>query len=208
MDDHVSSSLPPISVGVLSRTQLVLASASKRRRELLAQIGVRFELMPVDSIERQHAGESSRDYVQRAALEKAQAGWRASKSVYPVLGADTAIELNGRTFGKPADKTHAMAMLNALSGREHRVYSGVAVVAAERYAQRVSCTRVVFRSISSDEIQRYWASGEPLGKAGAYAIQGRAAVFVADLRGSYSGVVGLPLFETAQLLREFGVQAL
>jgi septum formation protein len=197
-----------MALGLSLRPQLILASASARRRELLNQIGVRFETLPVDISEAWRAGELPQVYVQRIALEKARGGWDRSGRDLPVLGADTIIELNGEVVGKPADRAQALAILEALSGREHRVYSGVAIIASVRCAQRASCTRVCFRNISLEERRAYWASGEPLGKAGGYAIQGKGAVFVKELHGSYSGVVGLPLFETAELLREFGIPML
>jgi septum formation protein len=187
------------------RPQLLLASSSPRRRELLAQIGVSFQVLPINVDEARHEGEAAQAYVQRLALEKAQAGWGRASGDLPVLGADTVIELDGTILGKPVDKTEALAMLEALSGRSHFMYTGVAMVARERHAQRLSCTRVQFRDINAREREAYWASGEPLGKAAAYAIQGRAAVFVKALHGSCSGVIGLPLFETAILLSEFGI---
>lgn len=192
----------------LQRPQLILASASQRRRDLLTQIDISFEALSVDIDETRRVGESPRAYVQRLALAKARAVWRLRRDDLPVLGADTIVELDGTLLGKPTDETRALAMLEKLSGREHCVYSGVAIVAQDRHAQRVSCTQVWFRKTSAAERRVYVASGEPLGKAGAYAIQGRAAVFVKELRGSYSGVVGLPLFETAELLRDFEIRVL
>lgn len=191
-----------------SGPQLILASASPRRCELLAQIGVSFRVLSVNVDEVPRPGEPPRDYVQRLALQKARTACEASADHLPVLGADTTVALEGALLGKPRDQAEALAMLARLSGREHRVYSGAAMVTRERHAQRVSCTRVSFRTLSLDERRAYVASGEPLDKAGAYAIQGRAAVFVAALHGSYSGVVGLPLFETAELLKEFGIRVL
>ncbi len=190
------------------RLQLLLASVSPRRRALLAQIGVSFEVTPVAMDETRHPGESPQAYVQRLALAKARAGWDRSARSIPVLGADTAVELDRNILGKPADKTQALAMLEALSGREHNVYTGVALVTRGHCGQYLSHTRVIFRDLSAREREAYWDGGEPLGKAGAYAIQGRAAVFVRELHGSYSGVVGLPLFETAQLLGDFGIRVL
>jgi septum formation protein len=181
-----------------------------RRPDLLAHIGIRCVLRPVDVSGAQHAGESPQGDVQRLALEKAQAGWRPSKHSLPVLSADTMVQLNGRMFGKPADEAPGLPILKALSGREHRAFPGVAIGAADRQRRCVSCTRVRFRNIGSDrnmgshEFHRYWASGEPLSKAGAYAIQGRAAISVADSRGSYSGTVGLPLFKASRAgVRQF-----
>jgi septum formation protein len=187
--------------------QLLLASASPRRRELLAQLGLGFDVVSVQVDETQYAGESPQDYVSRLALTKARAGWRARGDLH-VLGADTAVELDGSTLGKPADKAAAMAMLEALGGREHRVFTGVALVADGYQGQCSSCTAVRLRHISPQEREAYWRTGEPVDKAGAYAIQGKGAVFVEDLRGSYSGVVGLPLFETAQLLGKCGIRVL
>jgi len=143
---------------------------------LLRQIGIEFDVLPVDIDETRRAGESVQDYVLRLALDKAQAGVCAARPGLPVLGADTAVCLDGATLGKPADKREALAMLAALSGRDHLVYTGVAMSAAGRHAQRLSGTRVRFREISVAEREAYWMTGEPRGKAGAYAIQGQAAV--------------------------------
>jgi septum formation protein len=152
------------------------------------------------------AGESPEVFVVRLALEKARAGHEAlSAGVVNVLGADTVVVLDGEVMGKPADEGEARAMLAQLSGRSHRVLTGVALVDGEREATRLSVNNVVMRDIAREEMRRYWASGEPQDKAGAYAIQGRGAVFVTHLDGNYSGVMGLPLFETADLLDEFGL---
>ena len=207
-----------------------LASKSPRRRLLLDQIGIDYAVVdaPVDEIRR--AGEPPVEFVERMAREKARAGLAAlgSARVAPVLAADTAVVLGDRVLGKPRDAEHAMEMLDALSGRMHHVISAVAIVGrsaggptatgervrppvigtADRDSPRImtSSTRVWFRAISHRERRAYCASGEPMDKAGAYAIQGRAATFVARLDGSYSGVMGLPLFETASLLREAGIE--
>jgi len=142
--------------------------------------------------------------VVRLALEKARAGWHTlDAGVVNVLGADTVVVVDGEVMGKPADEGEARAMLDRLSGRSHRVLTGVALVDGEREATRLSVNNVSLREISRDEMRRYWASGEPVDKAGAYAIQGRGAVFVTHLDGNYSGVMGLPLFETADLLDDF-----
>lgn len=187
---------------------LVLASASPRRSELLAQIGVRFVRQAVDIDETPRADEPAGDYVRRVALEKARAARREfGDDEVLVLGADTAVVVDGRPLGKPADLAHARDMLRRLSGRRHRVLSAVALV-GEREAVRVSDSAVWFRSLSDAEIEAYWRTGEPRDKAGGYAIQGLGAVFVERLEGSYSGVMGLPLYETAQLLEEFGIQVL
>ncbi|MBS7689636.1 septum formation inhibitor Maf [Pseudomonas lalucatii] len=186
---------------------LYLASGSPRRRELLAQIGVPFHshVVPVD--ERSRPDESAEAYVERLAREKAQA---ALASLQPasdavVLGADTAVVLDGRILGKPADRAEAQATLAALSGREHQVLTAVALASRARLASRVVSSRVAFRALDAAEIEAYWASGEPWDKAGSYGIQGLAAVFVRQLQGSYSAVVGLPLCETAELLAEFAI---
>jgi len=186
-----------------------LASLSPRRQELLQQIGVHYEVLPVDVDETPAAGESAEDYAQRLALAKAGAGWSslADRKHLPVLGADTVIIANGALMGKPRDRQQAIAMLQALSGRTHEVLTAVALV-AERSLVRLSSSRVTFRTLSLSECKAYWKTGEPADKAGAYAIQGQGAVFIARLEGSYSGVMGLPLFETAELLQESGVRIL
>jgi len=181
-----------------------LASRSPRRRELLDQIGVSWATVDQDVDETLGAGESPEVFVVRLALEKARAGWHTlDAGVVNVLGADTVVVVDGEVMGKPADEGEARAMLDRLSGRIHRVLTGVALVDGEREATRLSVNNVSLREISRDEMRRYWASGEPVDKAGAYAIQGRGAVFVTHLDGNYSGVMGLPLFETADLLDDF-----
>lgn len=186
---------------------IILASASPRRRELLTQIGVSYKVLPVDIDESPRPGEAPADFVRRLALEKARAG-QAVHDGPPVLGADTCVVVDGRILGKPRDYAQAQAMLSALSGRVHQVLSAVALVQGERRAQALSQSRVGMRVIAEAEIEAYWASGEPADKAGAYAIQGLGAVFVNALEGSYSGVMGLPVFETAGLLKEFGVDVM
>lgn len=190
-------------------TTLYLASASPRRRELLAQAGVAFEVIGGITVdESPQPAEPASALVQRLALSKARAGLaqlaarRGGPPAARVLGADTEVVLDGRVFGKPLDEADCVAMLGALSGRTHEVLSGVALVSAAREQVVVSTSRVSFRRISPAEARAYWATGEPGDKAGGYAIQGRAAAFVERLEGSYSGVVGLPLFETLALLRE------
>jgi septum formation protein len=187
-----------------------LASASPRRRELLAQIGVRHAVHPVSVDETPLADEGAGDYVQRLAAAKALEGL-ASLDVRPspvVLGADTAVVLDGEIMGKPADVAEATAMLERLEARRHQVYSAVAGAAGGPVRMALSVSAVTFRKIEPAEIRAYVASGEPLDKAGAYGIQGLGAVFVSRLEGSYSGVMGLPLFETAALLGEFGIHSL
>ncbi|MFM1886619.1 MAG: hypothetical protein RL026_1776 [Pseudomonadota bacterium] len=184
---------------------LLLASASPRRRELLAQIGVAHEVRPTDVDESPRPGEVAEALVQRLACAKAEAGLAAAGD-RPVLGADTIVVLGGRVLGKPRDRAEGLAMLQALSGRRHRVLSAVALACRGWPTQcRLSVSEVSFRAITTAEAEAYWASGEPVDKAGGYAIQGRAAVFIEDLHGSYSGVMGLPLFETAELLAGVGL---
>lgn len=185
---------------------LFLASASPRRRELLTQIGVPFSLLSIAIDETPRAAESPDAYVQRLAREKALAGLaHLDEPAACVLGADTTVVLDGRILGKPADQAEALAMLQALSGREHQVLTAVALAREGDCVVRLVASRVQFRTITADEAERYWASGEPRDKAGGYAIQGLGAVFVSGLQGSYSGVVGLPLCETAQLLDAFAI---
>lgn len=194
---------------------LYLASLSPRRQELLAQLGLCYELIAQAVPEQRRADESPEAYVRRLALEKAQAGLAAlaGRVPRPVLGADTTVVVDDAVLGKPADEAEAKAMLMRLSGRSHRVLSAVAVVGRDdlgqdRQAVWVSESRVTFRDISAAQCHDYWRSGEPVDKAGAYAIQGLGALFVARLEGSYSGVMGLPLFETGELLRLFGIDVL
>ncbi len=178
---------------------LRLASASPRRRELLTQIGVPHVVAPADVDESLVAGESARDYVLRLARAKAQAAWDAASSL-PVLGADTTVVLDGAIFGKPRGCEEADSMLRALSGRTHEVLTAVALASRAGVAQALSVSQVRLRPTTIEERARYWDSGEPRDKAGGYAIQGLGAVFIEALSGSYSGVMGLPLFETARLL--------
>ncbi|MDX1692131.1 MAG: nucleoside triphosphate pyrophosphatase [Ketobacteraceae bacterium] len=189
--------------------KVYLASGSPRRRELLAQIGVPCEVYPVDLDESELFGESPEDYVRRLAIGKAAAGWdltqEAGKPPLPVIGSDTSVVLDGQTLGKPEDKTHALSMLQSLSGTEHTVMSAVAMQFEGRVECQLSCTAVYFRPLPAELIERYWATGEPADKAGAYGIQGFGAAFVERIEGSYSGVVGLPLMETISLLERFGV---
>ena len=186
---------------------LHLASASPRRRELLAQIGVPFVTLIASIDETALPGEPAERYVERLAREKALAGLAALSDPADavVLGADTAVVLDGRILGKPADRAECLATLVALSGREHQVLTAVALASAQRIESRVVSSRVRFRPLRAGEAEAYWATGEPCDKAGSYGIQGLAAVFVSQLEGSYSAVVGLPLCETAQLLGEFGI---
>lgn len=196
--------------------RIYLASQSPRRRELLKQIGVAFDVLPLravpgrlDVVEVPQAGEPAAGFAQRMAREKAACGWRAVDARrllrFPVLGADTVVELDGAILGKPADRSEAEAMLTRLSGSVHYVHTAVAVQHEARLALRLSTSTVRFARLDAAAIARYLESGEYLGKAGAYGIQGRAGAFVEHLDGSYSGVMGLPLYDTAELLRDFGL---
>ena len=185
--------------------KLILASQSPRRRELLLQLGINHQALHVDVDEAVQPDESAADYVTRLAAEKAWAGWHSQPENGPcaVLAADTAVVVDGQILGKPRDKDDGVAMLALLSGRTHEVYTGVALVDGELHTA-LSRSRVSFRSIAPNEVQAYWLSGEPVDKAGGYAIQGLGALFISRLEGSYSGVMGLPLFETADLLQRIG----
>ncbi|MGD9596884.1 MAG: nucleoside triphosphate pyrophosphatase [Steroidobacteraceae bacterium] len=190
---------------------LCLASASPRRRELLSQIGVPHLVLAADVDEARRDGEAPVRYAARVALAKAGVAWRAraARRLLPVLAADTTVALGEEVLGKPATLEEGVGMLLALAGRTHEVVTALALVSGEAAApvvrERVVRSEVRFRAISRAEAERYWHTGEPRDKAGGYAIQGLAAVFVAALSGSYSGVMGLPLFETAALLAEAGV---
>ncbi|NNG12409.1 MAG: septum formation inhibitor Maf [Halobacteria archaeon] len=192
-----------------SSADLFLASSSPRRRQLLAQLGIRFSLLPIEIDEAQQPGEAAADYVCRLALDKARAGWASlgDSPLRPVLGADTAVIVDGEIMGKPRDRNHGLEMLQRLSGRSHQVLSAVALVGRNE-AVRLSSSSVTFRTLNAADCEAYWATGEPRDKAGGYAIQGLAAIFITRLDGSYSGVMGLPLYETAELLQEFAINVL
>lgn len=183
---------------------LFLASQSPRRRELLTQIGVPYKVVRVDVPEQRRSDEAAADYVQRLAQTKAEAGYAVvNKAV--VLGADTIVVLDDLVLEKPATEDEAVAMLLSLSGRSHWVYSAVCLCSGTRLETALSKTEVLFREISEAEAHRYWLTSEPQDKAGSYAIQGLGAIFVLSLKGSYSGVVGLPLEVTYPLLKAFNV---
>ncbi|MBC9907698.1 Maf family protein [Achromobacter xylosoxidans] len=194
--------------------RLYLASASPRRRELLTQVGLAHEVLlvpaPPGEDEPQHPGESAANYVQRTARDKALRGrdWMLSQDLpqLPLLAADTTVILAGAVLGKPADRDDAMRILRALSGSTHEVHTAVAVWTGNQLLEAVSITEVRMRELTDEEIGRYCDSGEPYGKAGAYGIQGLAGTFISHIAGSYTGVMGLPLFETANLLRAAGIQ--
>ncbi len=202
----------------LSDRKIYLASRSPRRRELLRQIGVGHEVLLMREDARRGAevdetpmaGEAPRDYALRVAIAKAQAGLqvvarRATGMIKPVLAADTTIALDNTIIGKPADAADAKRILNALSGRSHVVISAVAVAFADQLETRISESIVSMAALSDAQIQRYIDSGESMDKAGAYAVQGRAAAFITRIEGSYSGIMGLPLAETVELLAVFHI---
>lgn len=193
----------------MNQAVIYLASASPRRAELLRQIGVDFSTVIADLDETPRERERPEEYVLRVAREKAEyAGERLLPPGCAVLAADTAVVLEDEIFGKPADRDDALSMLARLSGREHRVLTAVSLHARGSDWSALSESRVQFRGITPQEALAYWESGEPADKAGGYAIQGLGAVFVQHLQGSYSGVMGLPLFETARLLQEAGLGGL
>jgi septum formation protein len=200
--------------------KIYLASKSPRRRELLRQIGVEFELLMLretsargpDVTEAVHAGETAESYVVRVTREKAQVAtqtmaWRRLP-VRPVLAADTTVAIDGNILGKPADAAQAMAMLRLLSGRTHQVLTSVALQRDGEIWQTTQISEVTFAPLTDEAIQTYCTLPEPYDKAGAYAIQGHAARFIRHIAGSYSGIMGLPLFETAQLLQQAGIRTL
>ncbi|WP_422101721.1 Maf family protein [Vreelandella sp.] len=182
---------------------LCLASASPRRQALLASIGVPVSVLPSDIDETPLEGESPHSYVERLAVAKAQAAM--GKTALPVLGSDTAVVIDDTILGKPNDQQHAADMLHRLSGRTHQVLTAVAVSGPRGILSCCVTTNVTMRELSAEEIACYWLTGEPADKAGGYAIQGLAAIFIEHIQGSHSAVVGLPLFETTHLLRQQGV---
>ena len=192
----------------MQSVQLILASASPRRRELLKQIGIRYQVQTADIDESPLPDEDPLALVQRLAQEKAYAVWVKSDKTLPVLGADTLGVLEGQLLVKPDDFASARQMLLSMSGRVHTIYSAVALYHQEACELAVSESKVWFRTLTEAEITAYWQQGEPRDKAGAYAIQGIGAIFAERLEGSYSGVMGLPLFETAQLLKKAGIRVL
>ncbi|MBL1142075.1 MAG: septum formation inhibitor Maf [Proteobacteria bacterium] len=179
--------------------KVALASRSPRRRELLEQIGIAYEVINIDIDESWNQMEMPEDYVCRIAIEKARAGKAQLNNDLPVLAADTAVVLDGRILGKAENRNDAIAMLEKLSGKTHEVLSAVTVINS-RERTKVNTSKVTFKSLKKEEIEHYCDTEEPIGKAGGYAIQGKAAIFIERLEGSYSGVMGLPLFETQQLL--------
>lgn len=190
--------------------QIILASASPRRAELLQQIGVRAMVQAVDIDESQKPGEPVLAYVQRLAMEKALCGFKVveNRRKLPLLGADTIVEVNGIILGKPESRSHAKKMLQQLSGQKHTVHTSVAIVSEEKKLIETSSSQVTFKKLQEQEIDCYLATGEADDKAGSYAIQGIAAQFIKKISGSFSGVMGLPLYETVQLLQQCGVKPL
>ena len=186
-----------------------MASASPRREKLLRQLGVNFVTEPQDIVEEKRIDESPEKFVKRMAEEKASSALdKRKENDIVVLASDTIVVCDERVLGKPKDKSDGIKMLLTLSNKTHRVLSAITVANALRYKSTVSDTSVLFRKISEIEAEYYWDSGEPEGKAGGYAIQGCGAVSVQSINGSYRGVMGLPLFQTAQLLSEFGIHFL
>lgn len=204
----------------MAESRIYLASRSPRRRDLLKQIGVGFEVLllredlkrGVDVDETPLPDESSPDYVLRLARAKAEVAARQvlqrGLRLQAVLAADTTVVLDGNVIGKPADAEDAVRILSALSGREHEVITAIALARRDEVATRISSSTVKFRTLTTAEIRRYVGTGEPLDKAGAYAIQGRAGAFVSRINGSYSGIMGLPLAETVELLMKFDIEVL
>jgi len=187
---------------------IYLASASPRRRELLRQLGIRFDVLHTNIPENPQAGEPAQAYVLRLARAKARQGAVLVRErglpERPVLGADTEVVLDGEILGKPPGRDAGLAMLRRLSGHTHEVLTALCLLQHDETYEAVSESRVTFARLSDADIERYWATGEPADKAGGYALQGRAAAFIARVEGSYSGIVGLPLFELAQLLKRIG----
>jgi len=190
--------------------QLYLASSSSRRQALLQQIGLRFALIHPDISEVKNTDETPVQFAERLALDKASAAWNLPERQLnlPVLGADTIVVIDNHVLGKPADDAEGLAMLSRLSGNTHHVLTAVACVHGEQQQVMHVSSEVTFAELSDAQIQAYWQSDDGKGKAGGYAIQGLAAIFVCEIRGSYSNIVGLPLFETARLLQQFSVRAL
>jgi len=190
----------------MSKPLIYLASASPRRRELLAQIGIAHETRPVAVDERIEPGETPTNYVLRLAETKARSLWAhlqdgvEGRGRLPVLGADTTVALAGQVFGKPANGDELRDMLGRLGGHTHQVHTAVALMCTHGLRTRLSTSQVTLRTLTAQEIDAYWLTGEPADKAGGYAVQGRAAVFITRIEGSYSGIVGLPLYETWELL--------
>ncbi|MDD5058900.1 MAG: Maf family protein [Sideroxydans sp.] len=203
----------------ITHHHIYLASQSLRRRELLKQIRIHFEVLllrnnprrKVDVDEAPFDGELPADYVQRVCRDKALAAWKSlvlrNQPLFPILTADTTVTLDGQIIGKPENNQHAAEILRTLSGRQHQVLTAVAMIFEDRLEMRLSTTTITFDTLSEERIQQYLLTGEAHDKAGAYGIQGHAGAFVKHIDGSYSGVMGLPLYETVELLKLFGYAA-
>ncbi|MBU3643947.1 MAG: septum formation inhibitor Maf [Candidatus Methylopumilus sp.] len=193
-------------------TMLYLASKSPRRAEILKQLGVPFQVLQVDVDETPMPHEDALEYVQRIAKTKAEAGWHLMQqqqlTVLPLLSADTTVSLAGEILGKPVDQADALRMLQQLSGSVHEVHTALAMMTAQGLYTALSSTRVMMKPLSESELHSYISSGEPMDKAGAYGIQGLASLFVQRIEGSYSGVMGLPIYETGELCRQAGINIL
>jgi septum formation protein len=185
--------------------QLILASGSPRRCEILDQLGIRYRVIPAALIETPEKNESPEDYVRRIAAEKSLKVQMDTPSQLPVLAADTEVVLDGEIFGKPQNRAHGLAMLASLSGREHKVLTAISFRHQNYHWQALSTNLIRFREINPTEIEAYWLTGEPHDKAGAYAIQGKGSLFIEQLCGSYSGVMGLPVLETSRLLSKANI---
>jgi len=185
--------------------QLILASGSPRRCEILDQLGIRYRVIPAALIEAPEKNESPEAYVRRIAAEKSLKVRMDTPSQLPVLAADTEVVLDGKIFGKPQNREHGLAMLASLSGREHKVLTAISFRHQNYHWQALSTNLIRFREINPTEIEAYWLTGEPHDKAGAYAIQGKGSLFIEQLCGSYSGVMGLPVLETSRLLSKANI---
>jgi len=192
---------------VTAPPQITLASASPRRRELLDQIQVSYSVHPVNIDESHLAGETAEQFVKRLALQKAQAGYKKNPQ-QPALGSDTIVVFEQHILGKPQNQKMAFDMLNMLSGNIHKVMTAVAISNGETEHCALSVSEVEFSQLTEQQINAYWQTGEPFDKAGGYGIQGMAAQFIKNIKGSYSGIMGLPLFETAKLLEKIGIKNL
>jgi septum formation protein len=209
-DKTFDGSLVCVTDWIMALPVLFLASASPRRRDLLRQIGIDPEIVPADVDETRLPGEEPRAYVNRLARLKAETAWQAVPFARrsALLAADTAVVLDSEILGKPVDRSEGLGMLARLSGRTHEVVTGVVLKTSQSVSLRMNVSRVTFRPLQRAECEAYWETGEPSDKAGGYAVQGRAALFISELAGSFSGVMGLPLYETAELLRAAGIDPL
>jgi septum formation protein len=187
----------------MKESKIILASTSPRRAELLDQVGIEYQCYPVDIDESPHKDEPAKQLVQRLAIEKAQVAYQQLQTDLPVLGSDTLGLIDNEILVKPRDFEHARSMLRKMSDNMHQIMTAVAVCHQGEIKTALNINQVYFRFISDEEIRAYWETGEPQDKAGAYAIQGRAAVFVKRIEGSYSGVMGLPLYEVGRILSDF-----